>query len=100
MVDLPEHFHPDSALHPGKFLGQEIAARGISPDDLARLARQPVAAVEAIVAEQQDLTDETATAIGRALGINAQFWLNLQSLYDQTLERMRQDGREPVAQAD
>lgn len=100
MVDLPEHCCPDSALHPGKFLGQEIAARGISPDELARLARQQEAAIEAILAEQQDLTDETATAIGRALGIDAQFWLNLQSIHDQTVERMRQDGREPVAQID
>ena len=100
MADLPEHFHPDSALHPGKFLGQEIAARGISPDELARLAQQPAAVIEAILIARQDLTDETATAIGRALGIEAQFWLNLQSIHDQTVERMRRDGREPVAQID
>lgn len=100
MTDLPEHFHPDSALHPGKFLGQEIAARGISPYELARIARLPAAVIEAILTARQDLTDETATAIGHALGVDAQFWLNLQSIHDQTVERMRRDGREPVAQAD
>lgn len=46
------------------------------------------------------MTSELAKAVAHALDIDAQFWLNLQSLYDQTVERMRQDGREPVAQVD
>ena len=100
MVDVPEHFRPDSALHPGKFLSQEIAARGMSRDELARLMDQPVAAVGAILAEQRDITEDTAQAIGRALEVDAQFWLNLQAIHDEVVARMREDGRELAAEVD
>lgn len=96
MAELPEHFRPDSALHPGKFLAQEIAARGMSQDELAGLMDQPVAAVGAILAEQRDITEDTAQAIGRALEVDAQFWLNLQAIHDEVVARMREDGRELV----
>ena len=33
------------------------------------------------------MTSDLAGAVERALGIEAQFWLNLQSLYDQITER-------------
>lgn len=100
MADLPEHFRPDNALHPGKFLSQEIAARGMSRDDLAQLTQQPAAVIDAILAEQRDFTTDTAQAIGSALGIDAQFWLNLQSIHDEVVARMREDEREPVAEVD
>lgn len=100
MADLPEHFRPDSALHPGKFLRQEVAARGISQDDLAQLTQQPTAVIDAILAERRDFTTDTAQAIGSALEVDAQFWLNLQSIHDQVVARMQEDEREPVAEVD
>lgn len=99
MVELPENFRPDSALHPGKFLRQEIAARGMSGEALARLAQQPQVVIDAILAEQRDVTADAARAIGGALGVDAQFWLNLQAIHDQVIARMQNDKREPAATA-
>ena len=99
MVELPENFRPDSALHPGKFLQQEIAARRMSGEALARLAQQPQAVIDAILAEQRDVTADAARAIGGALGVDAQFWLNLQAIHDQVIARMQNDKREPAATA-
>ena len=100
MAELPEHFRPNSALHPGKFLRQEIVARGISRDELAQLTQQPAVVIDAILAERRDFTTATAQAIGSALGVDAQFWLNLQSIHDEVVARMREDEREPVAEVD
>ena len=100
MVELPADYVPTHALHPGRQLGEELDARAISAEQFAGILQCPLEAVADILTEQQPITSEFASAIEHALGIDAQFWLNLQSLYDQVIERMREDGRELVAEAD
>ena len=87
MVDLPADYVPTHALHPGRQLGEELEARGVSVERFARSLPCALTAIQAVLAEQQPITSELANAIERALGIDAQFWLNLQSLYDQVIER-------------
>ena len=87
MADLLAEYVPTHALHPGRELAEELDARGISADDLTADIEHPAAAIRALLAEQQPMTSDLANAVERALGIEAQFWLNLQSLYDQITER-------------
>lgn len=87
MAELPAEYAPTHALHPGRELAEELDARGISADDLAAGIEYPAAAIRALLAEEQPMTSDLAGAVERALGIDAQFSLNLQSLYDQITER-------------
>ena len=87
MAELPASYVPTHALHPGRELAEELEARGISADDLATDIEHPAAAIRALLAEQQPMTRDLASAVERALGIDAQFWLNLQALHDQIIER-------------
>jgi len=95
MPKLNFRYSPDYALHPGKVLCAEIGARGISPSELAVRMQTPLSTVNAVLAERQDVTSSTATAIERALKIRAQTWLNLQDIHDQVLAEIR--ARRPQA---
>lgn len=87
MAELPANYVPTHALHPGRELAEELDARGISADELAAEIEYPAAAIRALLGEQQPMTRDLASAVERALSVDAQFWLNLQSLYDQIIER-------------
>ena len=93
-------YPPDYALHPGAVLRMEIEAREIAPKRLAALMQSPPEIVNSILAEQQDITQETAQAIEAALGIRAQSWLNLQELHDQILAEIHAQREAAPAETD
>jgi antitoxin HigA-1 len=69
--------------HPGKLLLEEF----IKPMDLTvyRVAKDSGIAqstLAAIVNEQRSISAETAMRLGLYFGMDAQFWLNLQTRYD------------------
>ena len=72
---------PDRAIHPGAYLGEEIAARGMTQAELARRMERPVQAVNGIVRGRKAISGETALGLERVLGTPARVWLNLQSTY-------------------
>ncbi len=72
--------------HPGKLLLNEF----IKPMDLTtyRVAKDsgiPLSTLAAIVGGHRSISAETAMRLGVYFGIDAQFWLNLQSRYDLTM---------------
>lgn len=93
-------YPPDYALHPGAVLRMEIEAREIEPERLAVLMQSPREIVNSILAEQLDITPETAAAIETALGIRAQSWLNLQDLHDQVVAEIRAQRETAPAETD
>lgn len=93
-------YPPDYALHPGAVLRMEIEAREIAPERLAALMQSPPEIVNSILAEQLDITPETAAAIETALGIRAQSWLNLQDLHDQVVAEIRAQREAAPAETD
>jgi addiction module HigA family antidote len=69
--------------HPGKLLFEEF----INPMNLTvyRVAKDSGIAqstLAAIVHEQRSISAETAMRLGLYFGMDAQFWLNLQTRYD------------------
>ena len=72
---------PDRAIHPGVYLGEEIAARGMTQTELARRMERPAQAVNEIVRGRKAISEETALGLERVLGTPARVWLNLQSTY-------------------
>jgi addiction module HigA family antidote len=73
---------PPAAIHPGEHLAEELAALGMSASELARKLDVPPNRVTAILNGQRGITGDTALRLAHFFGTSAQFWLNLQSLYE------------------
>jgi antitoxin HigA-1 len=73
--------------HPGEVLREEfMKPLGLSASALARDLDVPVNRITGIIAETDPraVTPDTALRLERHFGMDAQFWLNLQTEYDLT----------------
>jgi addiction module HigA family antidote len=73
---------PRSAIHPGEHLAEQLAELGISAAELARKLRVPTNRITAILNGQRAVTGDTALRLAHFFGTSAEFWLNLQKLYE------------------
>ena len=73
---------PVPAIHPGEHLAEEIEALNMSAAELARQLKVPTNRITEILNRQRAITGDTALRLGHYFGTSAEFWLNLQSLYD------------------
>lgn len=69
-------------IHPGEHLADELNALDMSAAELARQIDVPVNRVTGIINGQRGITADTALRLGHWFGTSAQFWLNLQQLYE------------------
>jgi antitoxin HigA-1 len=70
------------AIHPGEHLAEELEALDMSAAALARKIDVPTNRVTQILNGTRAITGDTALRLAHFFGTSAQFWLNLQSLYD------------------
>jgi addiction module HigA family antidote len=78
-----------AAIHPGEHLAEELKELGISAAELARQIDVPVNRVTGILNGQRGITADTALRLGHWFGGSAEFWLNLQTIYE--LRRARKE---------
>jgi len=78
-----------TAIHPGEHLAEELEALDMSAAELARKIDVPTNRVTQILNETRGITGDTALRLGHFFGTSAQFWLNLQSLYDLRVAQMK-----------
>ena len=71
-----------SAIHPGEHLAEAMTALGVTAAQLARDIRVPANRVTGIVHGTRAVTADTALRLGRYFGTSAEFWMNLQQLYE------------------
>jgi addiction module HigA family antidote len=71
-----------TAIHPGEHLAEELEALDMSAAELARRIDVPTNRVTQILNGTRAITGDTALRLAHFFGTSAQFWLNLQSLYD------------------
>ncbi len=70
-------------LHPGRTILEDVVKPlGMSVNALAKELRVPATRLNDIVRGRRGVTADTALRLSRYLGTSAQFWLNLQSIYD------------------
>jgi addiction module HigA family antidote len=69
-------------IHPGEHLAEELEELGISAAELARQLRIPTNRVTGILNGKRAITADTALRLGHWFGLSAEFWLNLQKLYE------------------
>jgi len=78
-----------TAIHPGEQLAEELEVLGVSAASLARQLGVPTNRVTEILNGQRAITGDTALRLGNFFGTSAEFWLNLQSLYDLRLAEQK-----------
>lgn len=71
-----------TAIHPGEHLAEQLEALGVSAAELARQIRVPTNRITAILNGQRAVTGDTALRLGHFFGTSAEFWMNLQKLYE------------------
>jgi addiction module HigA family antidote len=71
-----------AAIHPGEHLAEELDALQMSAAELARKLNVPASRVTQILSGTRSITGDTALRLAHFFGTSAQFWLNLQSLYE------------------
>ena len=69
-------------IHPGKHLAEEMKELGMSAAELARQLNVPTNRVTEILNRRRAITGDTALRLAHFFGTTAEFWLNLQSLYE------------------
>jgi addiction module HigA family antidote len=70
------------AIHTGEHLAEELAALTMSAAELARRLKVPTNRVTEILNGQRAITGDTALRLAHFFGTSAEFWLNLQTLYE------------------
>jgi addiction module HigA family antidote len=70
------------AIHPGEHLAEELKELQMSAAALARHLKVPTNRITQILNGDRDITADTALRLAHFFGTSAEFWVNLQSLYD------------------
>jgi addiction module HigA family antidote len=78
-----------TAIHPGEHLAVELEELGMSAAELARKLDVPTNRVTGILNGQRAITGDTALRLAHFFGTSAEFWLNLQGLYELRLAQQK-----------
>lgn len=76
-------------IHPGEHLAEELHTLDMSAAALARGLRVPTNRITEILNGRRAITGDTALRLAHFFGTSAQFWLNLQSLYELRLAEQK-----------
>lgn len=71
-----------TAIHPGEHLAEQLAELGMSAAELGRLLAVPTNRITGILNGQRAITGDSALRLAHYFGNSAEFWLNLQKLYE------------------
>ncbi len=81
---------PKYATHPGAVLLDELRARNIKQSVFCRRHNLNPVILNEIIKGKRSVTAKTALQLDEALGISAEFWMRLQSMYELDKERIKQ----------
>jgi addiction module HigA family antidote len=79
-------------IHPGKILADELQEMNISAAELARTIGVPPNRISQIIAGKRAISADTALRLGRYFRMEADFWMNLQKIFDLDLARRELGG--------
>ena len=69
-------------IHPGEHLAEELRELEMSAAELVRRLDVPTNRITEILNGRRAITGDTALRLAHFFGTSAEFWLNLQSLYE------------------
>ncbi len=71
-----------TAIHPGEHLAEQLKELGMSAAELGRKLNVPTNRITGILNGQRAITGESALRLAHFFGTSAEFWLNLQKVYE------------------
>ena len=71
-----------TAIHPGEHLAEQLEELGMSAAELSRRIKVPTNRITQIMGGRPSITGDTALRLGHFFGTSAEFWMNLQKLYE------------------
>lgn len=82
----------DFIIHPGETLAEVLKDKKMSQKELAIRTRMTEKYISAVINGQKNISSSFANKLEYALGIEKEFWMNLQANY----EREKKDVRENI----
>lgn len=82
----------DFIIHPGETLAEVLKDKKMSQKELAIRTRMTEKYISAVISGQENISSSFANKLEYALGIEKEFWINLQANY----EREKKDVRENI----
>jgi addiction module HigA family antidote len=71
-----------TAIHPGEHLAEQLKELAMSAAELGRRLKVPTNRITGILNGQRAITGDSALRLAHFFGTSAEFWLNLQKLYE------------------
>jgi addiction module HigA family antidote len=88
-ITTEDHSMARTPIHPGEHLAEELKELGMSAAELARRLGVPTNRVTSILNGRRAITGDTALRLAHFFGTSAEFWLNLQNLYELRLAEQK-----------
>lgn len=88
---VTNEYWPDYAVPPGEVLSDELELRGMTQQELAKRTGLTPKHIVSIVKAKSAITPETAIKLERAMGMPADYWLNLESNYQEVQARLQEE---------
>lgn len=76
---------------PGEFIGEELDERGWSQADLAEIIGKTPGMVNELIKGKRKVTPDIAERLSGAFGTSAEYWTNLETVYQYWLLRSQRD---------
>lgn len=80
-------------IHPGATIKKQLEDRGMSQKEFASRMGMSEKHISRIIHGEVQLTPDVADKLERVLGVPANFWINLESIYKEKLVKIK-DGCE------
>lgn len=82
------------AFHPGYYIKEIVEETGLSQEEFAKRLDTTPKTLSVLINGGQRLSADLAVKLSRMLGTSAQYWLNLQSIFDDVQARVQLDGEQ------
>ncbi len=76
-------------IHPGEILADELEEINLAGAELSRIINVPANRITQIIAGKRAISADTALRLGQYFGMSADFWMNLQKMYELDLARQK-----------
>ena len=94
MATINKRFVPIEAVHPTELIKDELKARGMQRKELAERLGMKAPNLSRFLSAKENITPSMALKLEEALGIPADYWMNLQLSYERDVEAIRQRDEE------
>ncbi|PFG53563.1 addiction module HigA family antidote [Marinobacter sp. LV10R520-4] len=84
-------YEPNYAILPGEVLSDELEMRNMSQQELSKRIGLSAKHIVSIIKGKSPITPETAIKLERAIGMPVNYWLNLESNYQEIKARLAEE---------